>query len=82
MSFTIDLGFTKNEPKRFGGPDGGLRMTGDDADDVIDSLCEKMNRAITMIEADPSVCRICAVLDPDDAGEHTTEEHPEEDQPE
>lgn len=78
MTFTIDLGFQKGEDDRFGGAEGGLRMIGPEADDVIDSLCHKMNQAIAIIEENENACRICAVLDPDEATSHSTEEHGKE----
>lgn len=78
MTFTLDLGFQKGEDNRFGGANGGLRMTGENADDVIDSLCEKMNRAIAIISENDEACRVCAVIDPDEALAHTTEDHKDE----
>lgn len=78
MSYCIDVSFAKGEPAKFVTDKGGLRMTGDDPDDVIDALCELLNRSIALVDSDSSVCRICAILDYDAATTHTTDEHGKE----
>lgn len=76
VAFTIDLGLTNaDEPLKFGGDDGGIRLVADSPDDVLDALAYRVETAIHLSVEFPDSCRICALLDPFEARSHTTADH-------
>lgn len=78
MTYALDISFVKGDPKRFGGKQGGLRLSGDDPDDVLARLVVHVNSALDLIDEDESTCRLCALIDPEDATNHESHDHEEE----
>lgn len=78
MPYALDISFVRGDPKGFGGKDGGLRLVGEDPDDVLDRLAKHLNDAFLVVDDDDDACRICALIEPDQATDHHSHDHEEE----
>jgi hypothetical protein len=68
----------RGDPKKFGGKDGGLRIAGDDPDDVLERLVMHINHAFLVVDDNADACRLCALIEPDQANDHRSDDHEEE----